>query len=488
MREVKIVGVLLAVLMVSASADVAAQTEKEQQSPQKEGLKTEEIVSAVNRFGLELYRQLAQKQKGKNLFISPLSVSAVLTMVYAGARGETAKQMRQTLHLPDSQDVHKSLAGLIKTLIGSEKCRLTIAGAVWMHKDETLLDKFAGLLRDVYGTPPQKTDFKNADEAAKKINDWIAKQTNNQIKSIMNPDQISSLTVLVVVNGVHFRGKWLTTFNRKCTHKADFFITKEKVVKVDMMRMRDELNNTKFNYAHLDGLKVVELPFEGEEFVMDFLLPEEREGLAALEKRLTPENLKKWLGGMKRCYLGALMIPRFMISEGTVRLKEVLKRLGMESAFGESADFSGVTGENDLFLGDVLHRTFVKVNEKGVDAGAGTAAWLYRYSLRLKKEFIANHPFLFLIRHKKTGAILFVGRLVDPTKAYLPSQIPKELEQEAMKLYAKAREWELRNPHAEKWEKIAMYRELLLSKLKYYGTKAWKKAEERVKQLLSLPR
>jgi serpin B len=373
-----------------------------------------DAATAGNTFALALYAEL-QASDG-NLFFSPSSIFTALGMTYAGARGETAREMAAVLELPDHQKaVHVGYADLLAALQPDAEAthKLTVANRLWGQDGFDLLPEFLALVRTHYDGGYTPLDFVGDTDGSRRIiNAWVEEKTEDKIKDLLMPGSIDANTGLVLTNAVYFHGLWKHAFGERSTADEPFFTMDDLDVEAPFMRMVEHLGLGK-----RDGFRVLELPYEQEELSFFVLLPDARDGLADLESRLDPATLDGWLTDLDmqrvRCIL-----PRFRTTS-RFELGKVLAGMGMKDAFsGSRADFSGITGRKDLAISDVVHKAFVDVFEAGTEAAAATAVVMKRMSISHEEppvDFRADHPFLFLIRHRDTGAILFMGRLTDPS-------------------------------------------------------------------------
>jgi len=373
-----------------------------------------ELQQGNTRFCFDLYRAL-QDREG-NLFFSPYSISTALGMTYAGARGETEKEMAAVLHLPPEQArVHKDFADLQKHLNDLQdkgKVQLNIANALWAQEGQPFLDSFLKLTKKYYGAGVNFVDYAGAtEEAREKINDWVEEQTREKIQELIKQGMLDPATNLVLCNAIYFKGDWLSKFEKAATRDTDFFVTPDSAVQVPMMN-----HSMDVKYRKLDGFSAVELPYAGKELSMVALLPEAKDGLPALEQRLSGDEAARWLGELSnaRPLEVAISLPRFKTT-CEFELSEVLSRMGMPHAFS-NADFSGMTGDRNLYISKVVHKAYVDVNEEGTEAAAATAVIMDKALSVRPLAFRADHPFIFLIRENITGSILFIGRIADPTK------------------------------------------------------------------------
>jgi serpin B len=373
------------------------------------------VVKGLDEFSCDLFGSLSARRSG-NLFFSPASISTALAMTYAGARGETEAQMADVLHftLPQKRlhPVMRSLAGELRRDDGGY--RLLMANRLWGQRGVPFMPDFLEIIRENYGAELGRLDFKtNSESATETINKWVAEQTDNKIQQLIARDVLDKLTQLVLVNAVYFKSKWASQFKTYNTSSTPFQISKTRKVDVPLMWQKDA-----FKYRAVKDLQILELPFAGHGVSMIVLLPKTTDGLGELETRLNSENLAKWLTGLQLQEVH-VFLPRFRLTS-QFQLNDVLLAMGMTSAFSpRTADLSRMTGEPNMFISAVIHKAHVVVNEEGSQAAAATVVSEPKSAPPRRKPkptpvFRADHPFVFLIRHNKTGSILFLGRLVDP--------------------------------------------------------------------------
>jgi len=369
------------------------------------------LASGNNAFALDLYAKLRTGEG--NLFFSPYSISTALAMTYAGARGETERQMAGVLHfdLPQSE-LHPALGAMVNDLNarGKKGYQLVVANALWGQKGYRFLTEFLGLTRTHYGAGLNEVDFARAADAARKtINAWVEKQTRDKIRDLIKPGVLGSLTRLVLTNAIYFKGDWASQFKERSTRDEPFTMLDGKQVHVPIMNQ-----TTEFRYMETDSFQALEMPYVGEELSIVVFLPRKTDGLPAFEQSLSADNLTTWLSRLRKRKV-LVGFPRFKMTS-SFELADVLKAMGMATAFTGAADFSGMTGGKDLHISNVIHKAFVEVNEEGTEAAAATAV-VMRLTAALPEptpSFRADHPFLFLIRDNKTHSILFLGRVLNP--------------------------------------------------------------------------
>jgi serpin B len=382
------------------------------------------VVKGNTAFALELYSQLTQDAKG-NLFFSPYSLSTALAMTYVGARHKTEAQMAQVLHFLNQSELHPAFSHLQAQIKAAESSNdnieLRLANALWHQKRLDLQADFKNALTNYYQATPQKADFERAADAVRKsINQWVDEKTNHKITNLIKKGVIHHLTRLVLVNAIYFKGNWLFPFDPLKTTQEPFWLTDSGSVEVPMMNQKNY-----FDYLETEDVQILGLPYavqnsdrersyDDKSFSMFVFLPQERNGLAELEKTLSPTQVTRWMGRLNWQKV-KVSLPKFKLNT-QFELSKALTKMGMPDAFNpDHADFSGIDGTKQLSLTSVIHQAFVEVNEKGTEAAAATAAIVGTRSLPPPTpEFRADHPFIFIIRHNSSGSILFMGRVVKP--------------------------------------------------------------------------
>ncbi|MGK3990913.1 serpin family protein [Sorangium sp. So ce136] len=375
----------------------------------------EELVGGNTDFALALYQRLAGMPG--NLFYSPYSMSSALAMTYAGARGATETEMAGALRFTLPQErVHPAFNALDLALArrgqgaegkDGEGFRLKVANALWGQVGSSFASSFLDVLAESYGAGLRVVDFAQApDEARGIINGWVAERTEDRIKDILPEGAIQPATRLVLTNAVYFNAAWQFPFDEEDTAPGDFTLVDGTAVSVPMMN-----GSAQLGYGEVDGYEALELPYDGGDLSMVLVLPAEgRE----LEAGLDRERLEGVIGSLGTRSV-TMTLPKFKF-ESTLDLVPQLVELGMPIAFTGLADFSGIDGQGGLFISDVLHKAFVSVDEAGTEAAAATAVVIGETSAPEPATIRFDRPFLFFIRDIKTGAILFVGRVMDPSR------------------------------------------------------------------------
>jgi len=377
------------------------------------GADVKTLVDGNTAFALQLYGKL-QSQEG-NLAFSPYSISSALAMTCAGARGETARQMEQVLHFEPSPANFSPLFGRLDKAVKAAKGdnALNIANSIWPQKQYPFREDFLSLLKQDYGASVSPLDFAHDAESARvTINRWVDGQTRHKITDIIGPGVLDSLTRMVLVNAIYFKGTWATPFPKHATHSDAFYPKPDAHIRVPFMHVKDT-----FRYGENDQLQLLSLRYKGDKLEMLILLPRNRDGIGQLEKSLTAANLSAWTSKMGVEEV-EVALPKFKITS-EFGLADTLRAMGMADAFDSGkADFSGMDGQvHWLYLSAVLHKAYVDVYEKGTEAAAATATMITasaKMPVEYIKQFRADHPFIFAIRDSTTGSILFLGRVARP--------------------------------------------------------------------------
>jgi len=368
-------------------------------------------ADSINHFGLDAYGALRSREG--NLAFSPFSTYAALAVAQAGARGETARQIAEVLHVDESsEDAAALLRAVADRLVPSgpkEAFGLRVANGLWVQEGHPIRPLFLHVARYRHHAQVESCDFAgDPGGACRQINRWAEKQTRGRITDIVAEGTLNPATSLILANAVYFRGLWLKQF-REPTTEASFWVEPDRAVQVPMMKQHEL-----FSYAEVDECKILAMPYKDLGACMIVLLPKDRGGLADLEARLDVASLNMWWSLLKTRSVD-LSLPRFRAESG-LDLGRALCSLGIEDAFEPSrADFSGIITDCPLWVGHVAQKTFVAVDEKGTEAAAVTHVEVF-YASAPPAVFRADHPFVFLIRDWRTGVTLFMGRVVDPSQ------------------------------------------------------------------------
>jgi serpin B len=372
------------------------------------------LVKGNTNFAFDLYQKLKKNSTG-NMFYSPYSISTALAMTYAGARSDTEKQMGDTLHftLPQTQ-LHPAFNKLAIELASrgqgaqgkeGKSFSLNITNDLWGQNDYNVQPDFLKTLAQNYGVGMNILDFINSPEESRiTINEWISDRTNNRIKDLLPQGSVNTLTRLVLTNAIYFDAAWQYPFAKESTRNGDFHLLDGSTITVPMMSHR-----AGFGYAKGNGYQAVELPYDGKEISMVILLPDAGK-FTTFENSMDFAKVSDIIDNLKTGDVD-LTMPKFRF-ESSFSLKSSLASMGMPIAFSDQADFSGITGNKELTITDVIHKAFVAVDEAGTEAAAASGVVVGVVSIGT--VVTVDQPFIFLIRDIETGTILFVGRVLNP--------------------------------------------------------------------------
>jgi serpin B len=387
------------------------------------------VVEGNNRFAVDLFQHIGAATPNKNVLVSPFSISTALAMTYAGARRNTTRQMADVLGfaLPDAR-LHPAFGEMIRDLSEErDGYEFNTANRLFGQAGYPFKQPFLNITDRDYGAPLESLDYKSDPDAARvRINDWVEDQTNQKIRELLPAGILDETTRLVLTNAIHFDGSWKHKFDEKLTREETFFSSSGKS-QVPMMRQLQT-----FPYAELPGLQMLEMPYAGDDLSLVAILPTEQNGLASLEASLTPEELNAGLDALRETKVN-VTFPKFTF-DSSFKLADTLKDMGMTDAFDpDFADLTGIADPVDerLLISDVVHKAFVAVDEEGTEAAAATAVIVIGITSAFgpppqPKEFRADHPFLFALRDRHSGSLIFLGRVVDPGgTAFSLSTVPE---------------------------------------------------------------
>lgn len=397
-----------------SNTDAVAETEEVLPATDPPDFDPQAVADAsagMNAFAVELYAKL-RSRKG-NIVFSPTSIAMAFAMLQPGARGRTAEEIAQVMHFDLPPD---KLCEAYASLLGEwnregKEYELAVANRLFGHRtvkyEQEFLDRAAG----GFGAPLEKVNFSNPEPVRNRINSWVAETTHDKIKNILPPGAFTEKTILALVNALYFKGQWVNRFDKENTWSENFIVNGVTKKPVKMMRQKGA-----FYYAHVesDGVQTLEMPYKGNDLSMVVVLPLDEKGLPKVEKSLTADKFDKWLRQSSRRNV-KVKLPCFRIESPTIQLKPLLTSMGLKTAFKlGAADFTGIAPSPPLFVDDAIHKAFVEVDEEGTE-GAAASTVIYKASRQPPpRRFFATHPFLFLIRDTRTGAILFFGRVTNP--------------------------------------------------------------------------
>jgi serpin B len=402
-------------LMFSLAAILAVACETNPAVPESKDLnlnkKSLELLASDNVFGLELFQEVMQDAKtGENVMISPLSVALALGMTYNGSASTTREAMEATLKLQGltEEEINDGYKSIIDQLLDLDpKVIMEIANSIWCREGFDVTGAFINTNKEHFYAEVRSLDF-NRPDAKDIINQWVADQTHELIEEII--DYIPPLAVMYLINAIYFKGTWTYEFDPEDTQPELFYPASGASFETPAMHQETELK-----YCCNELFELVEIPYGDGKFSMLVFLPSDKHTCADILAELDNDNWNSWTSNLAetRVYL---QLPKFKF-ETFKLLNDPLSRMGMEIAFSDAADFTRINPAGNLFISRVLHKTFIEVNEEGTEAAAVTAVEISLTSAGGGglTHFIADKPFLFVIRENSTGSILFMGRLSQPS-------------------------------------------------------------------------
>jgi serpin B len=395
----------LALVVVILAACTAPATEPKR--AYDEGKIDNEFVGGMTSFAFDIFRELSREETGQNIFISPLSISAALTMTYNGSGGQTREEMKSVLGYEGFSDLaaNDSFENLMPYLTqADEKTIIDISNSIWYREGEAIGEGFLELNKRVFDASIEAIDFQKAD-SADIINGWIEVATKGKIRKMIEPP-ISPDVVMYLINAVYFKGEWTNAFDEERTYETKFTEESGEQKTVEMMSSKQTVD-----FGETDDFKIARLPYGNEKLSMYLVLPEGGQTIDELIETLDADRwveMKESISETEDLVLG---IPKFKMDYGIKKLNDNLIAMGMKKAFGAEADFSGI--RDDLFISRVLHKAVIEVNEKGSEAAAVTVVEMLESAAEEDPAmFVADRPFIFMIADDVHGDILFMGKYV----------------------------------------------------------------------------
>lgn len=373
----------------------------------------QEVIESANGFAFDIFSKINQAEQGKNLFISPLSISTALSMTANGAAGDTKEGIKETLHQLDltDQEINEAYKTLIKYITDLDpKVTMNLANSNWFKQEYSIREEFRTILEDFYDAEVKGADF--SDPVTKDlINNWIEDKTNGMIKDML--DQIPSNAVMYLINAIYLKATWQFQFDKESTGMRDFTLENGNVIQTNMMFSEGVKVSS---YSNTD-LTFVELPYGNGQFVFSIVLPHNESDLDAIIHQLDVDQFNNFIEESDTI-TAQVYLPKFKIGYKKL-LNEVLSEMGMAESFTGQADFSDLIQENlALAISRVIHQAVIEVDEEGTEAAAATIVEIVETSAGIdpKPTFFIDKPFAFFIREKHSEAIIFSGKLVDPRK------------------------------------------------------------------------
>ncbi|KAI5072439.1 hypothetical protein GOP47_0012545 [Adiantum capillus-veneris] len=405
----------------SRNAQSEAQRPREETKPTLADMDFKLLIRQHSDFILPLFQQVALREAQENVALSPISITVTLAMVAAGATGATLDQIVSCLHLSTPAFLHDFAAQVRSVVLADASPHggplLSFANGVWVERTLPLQPSFVDTVKSKYAAVAQPADFLNQAEKARiEINTWTKNETKGIIEEILPTGALDANSKCVLANALYFKGAWQNQFDTSLTAEEEFYLPNGKTLRVAMMT-----TNQKQEITTHDSFKVLRLPYnksgDGRFFSMYIVLPHERNGLLDVEKLVNVDFLEQKLVKSTEVKVRSFKLPRFKVSGG-YEMPEVLGKLGLTLPFSNQANFSNMVNSpigKSLSVDKVYHKAAVEVNEEGTVAAAATAAVVMLRSIQPMEDFVADHPFLFVLKEDMTGMVVFIGHVASPT-------------------------------------------------------------------------
>lgn len=371
-----------------------------------------QVISGNNQFAFDLYKTI--KSNSDNAFYSPFSISVALGMTVEGAKNNTRKEMLKTMHLPEDDLIRQTGFRSLLTAINApdKEYKLSTANSIWVQSGMKLNPEFETSLKNNFKGGLNFLNYKVDGEKCRiPINDWVANNTNQKIIDLIPEKSINKFTRMVLTNAIYFKGQWKKEFSKELTSDQYFHLIDQKSVVVPMMQSL----KSDHKYLKTENAAILEIPYKNDELSMIIILPDPGK-LTAVEAAMSEAQFESWQKQMTNQTVD-VTIPKFKFRQ-KIMLSQKLIEMGMKQAFSDVAEFSGMTKEEPLKISEVVHEAFIEVNEEGTEAAAATAVIMMRTESKEFEDetlqFRADRPFIFILKHKSKGSILFMGRVMNP--------------------------------------------------------------------------
>jgi len=409
MKKITIIMLTVFMFITFGCFDFINPTDEDSDKPRSLSKTEARQVQASNEFSFDIFKELSVGQADSNVFISPLSIYYALGMTYNGTAGETAEEMKNTLHLPEetSEEINSSFETLMEYLLGLDPdVTLQIANSIWYRDGWTFKETFLNICKDYFSAEISGLDF-NDPSSVDTINNWVDENTNHKIDNII--DSIDPRTVMFLINAIYFNGTWKYEFDSEMTEEKDFYLTDGNTTKCNTMVQTAELK-----YMSNDDFQAVNLPYGNGNYVMTIILPNSNANIDSIIEEMNSTNWELWMSQMET-KKGTVYLPKLKFAYEK-ELNDALQSLGMRKAFS-GADFSNMDETAQyLFISEVRHKSFIEMNEEGTEAAAVTIVEISFESIGEEGDFTMNmnRPFIYAIQDINTNAMLFVGLLNVP--------------------------------------------------------------------------
>ncbi|XP_054840050.1 serpin I2 [Eublepharis macularius] len=374
---------------------------------------TNPTADGTTRFAADLYRVLHLSQKSENILYSPLGAASALGMVHLGTKGKARNEISQLLNLQsDAREAFAPLQTLFSVTSKRKEFTFNLANALYLQEGFVVKEQYLHSNKEFFQTAVKLVNFQDTKASAEAISTWVENKTDGQIKNLVSSEDLGPLTRLLLVNAIYFKGNWEQVFKAESTSLMDFTKSDGSVTSVPMMHLQLRTKLGHFS-DHKVNYQVLELPYKGSEFSLVLILPAEDVPIGEVENLITAELIKDWFAKMEEDDEVEISLPRFKI-EQKLDLKETLQALNVIEIFNNGCDLSGLTDSADVHISQAIQKVCIEVNEDGSEAAASTGMHVAAIMSMARNQFVANRPFLFILKHNSTGSIIFMGKLASP--------------------------------------------------------------------------
>jgi len=400
-------GVMIVFVLAIASCSPTSRC------PERSPEEAKKSQEALTDFAVNLFKNISSKDESKNEILSPVSIALGLALLESGADGRTREEIKRTLleagaSHEDVLSVYVNLQEQLK--IDADKTKLTIANGLFQDKDLKLKDDFKDMIKNCFKSEVDQADFKNQlEDARQKVNRFVSQKTSQKIPELFRKGQLTTNDRLVLANAIYFKASWKTSFNKGSTKQDTFYRNGQEQDKQTVQFMQQSVN---LRHSSSNDVEALELPYNHQDLAMYVVLPKARDGMRDLERKLTGKQLRDIISRLQQKQV-KVQLPRFAV-RSPVDLKTTLTKMGLESVFSQSADFRRMS-ESPLKVDSMVHEAYISVDESGTEGAAATGAAIDIRALPMHPEdetsFKVDHPFLYVVAHKQTGAIIFLGKV-----------------------------------------------------------------------------
>ncbi|XP_074860504.1 serpin I2 [Carettochelys insculpta] len=371
------------------------------------------MADSTTQLAVDLY-QVLHCSLQENIIQSPLGIALLLGTMQLGAKGKALNEIRGALKLQgneDSEEFSFHLQSLFSVTSEKKEFTFNLANALYLQEGFIVKEQYLHSNKELFQTAIKLVNFQDTKACAEAISTWVENKTDGKIKNIVSSEEFGPLTRLILVNAIYFKGDWKQKFKPEATHEMAFTKRDGSVTKIPMMHLQLRTKLGHFSDKNI-SYQVLELPYKGKEFSLVLTLPSEAVNIEEVEKLITAQLIKDWFAEIQEEDV-EISLPRFKIEE-TVNLQEALRSVNITEIFNAGCDLSGITESSDIHISKAIQKVCIEVNEEGSEAAASSSTQMAAIMNLSHNQFVANRPFLFILKYNPTGSIVFMGRLANP--------------------------------------------------------------------------